>query len=176
MSDALAYTRTAIVLHWLTVLLVCALFGLGWYMGDLPKGPWRGEMIALHKSLGITVFLLTLGRGYWRLRYPPPALPAALPLWQSRLAQGVQRLFYVLLLAQPLLGYLSSSFTPYKTRYLGLQLPVWAAPDPAFNEFFTELHEAGAPALLLVIALHVAGAASHGLRQGDSLVRRMWRW
>ena len=128
MSDALAYTRTAIALHWLTVMLVGALFGLGWYIGDLPKGPWRGEMIALHKSLGITVFLLTLGRGYWRLRHPPPALPANLPRWQSRLAHGVQRLFYVLLLAQPLLGYLSSSFTPYKTRYLGLQLPVWAGP------------------------------------------------
>ena len=59
---------------------------------------------------------------------------------------------------------------------MSAMLPVWAAPDPAFHEFFTELHEAGASALLLVIALHVAGAASHGLRQGDNLVRRMWRW
>lgn len=176
MSDAPAYTRTAIGVHWITVLLVSVLFGLGWYMGDLPKGPWRGEMIALHKQLGITVFLLTLFRIYWRLRHRPPALPAGLPRWQERLAHGVHHLFYGLLLAQPLLGYLSSSFTQYKTRYLGFELPVWTAPDPALNEFFTELHEAGATALLVVIGLHVAGALSHALRKDDFLFRRMWRW
>lgn len=176
MSDAPAYTRTAIGLHWITVLLVGLLFGLGWYIDELPKGAWRGEMISLHKQIGITVFILTLVRLYWRLRHRPPALPPAIPRLQAQIAHGVQHLFYLLLLAQPLLGYLSSSFTQYKTRYLGVELPSWATPDPAWNEFFTELHEAGATVLLVVIGLHVAGALSHALRKEDPLLRRMWRW
>ncbi len=31
------YTKTAIILHWLIALGIFAMFGIGWYMADLPK-------------------------------------------------------------------------------------------------------------------------------------------
>ena len=59
------YTTPAIVLHWLIAALVFFQFGLGWYMTDLPTTPVRGPYFALHKSIGITVFLLLLVRLLW---------------------------------------------------------------------------------------------------------------
>ena len=176
MNDTLKYTRVAMLLHWATVVLVAALFAIGWTMTDLPKGPARGEIYALHKTIGITVFLLTLLRLWWRVRHRPPALPEAIPGWQRKLAHGVQHLFYLMLVVQPLLGYVSSSFTVHPTQYLGVRLPVWATPDPVLNQLFSGLHEAGAVLLLSLIGLHVLGAVSHLVREGSGLLRRMLPW
>lgn len=175
-SPAERYSRVAMALHWITVALVIALYAIGWYMVDLPKGPARGEAFALHKSIGMTVFLVTGLRLAWRWRRPPPSLPSTVAAWQRRLAVAVHHLFYVLLFAQPLLGYLSSVFSPYPSSYFGIPLPDWSEHRPRLNEFFTELHVAGSVALLVVIALHVLGALSHLASPGDRLLRRMLPW
>ena len=170
------YTKTAMLLHWTTAGLVIAMFALGWTMVELPKGPARGESFALHKSLGMTVFLLTLWRLAWRVRHPPPPLPAQIPPWQAALAHAVHILFYLLLVMQPMTGYLSSSFSGYPTSFFAVPLPQWGRPDPPLNEFFTELHVIGSLALLGLVATHVAGAISHLLTPGDRLMRRMFPW
>ena len=176
MVESSKYTRVAMALHWLTVGFVGALYGVGWTMVDLPKGPGRGEMFALHKTLGITVLLLTFLRLAWRLSHRPPTLPAELPRWRVRMATGVHHAFYGLLVLQPVLGYCSSWFSGRGTRFLGLELPMRAARDAAMNDFFSGLHELGAAALLCVITLHVVGAVSHGVRGPGALLRRMSPW
>ena len=176
MPDPAKYSRVAMALHWLTVGLVGALYCVGWIMVDLPKGPGRGEWFATHKMLGLSVLLLTVLRLGWRLGHRPPALPSSLPAGRARLARGVHHLFYLLLVAQPVLGYCSSYFSGRPTRYFGLELPSRGARDVALNEFFSEVHEVGAALLLLTIGLHVAGALSHGWRGPQALLRRMLPW
>ncbi len=175
-SDTEKYTRIAMVLHWLTAALVFALYGIGWYMVELPKGPARGETFALHKSIGLTVLVLTLARIGWRLTHPAPALPPAIGRWRIVLAHAVHLAFYVLLLLQPLSGYLSSSFSGYRTSWFGLPLPYWGHENPPLNEFFTEIHVISSVGLLSLIALHILGALSHALQPGDALVKRMLPW
>ena len=170
------YTRVAMLLHWSTVLLVGALYAIGWSMVDLPKGPSRSATFALHKSIGITVLALTLLRFLWRWGHPGPPLPAAIPVWRATLARGVHAAFYLMLILQPLTGYLSSSFSGYGTQYFGLPLPQWGQTNPPLNEFFTELHVICSVTLLGLIAVHVAGALSHALGPGEALVRRMLPW
>ncbi len=174
--SALRYTRIAMLLHWLTVLAVTGLFAIGWYMVDLPKGPLRGYWFALHKSIGLSLAALIVLRLAWRLGHAPPPLPAHVPAWQRHLAHGVHLGFYLLLLAQPSSGYLSSSFSGYQTRWFGVPLPDWGWRDAPLNEFFTELHVLCSIALLVLIGVHLAGFLSH-LVQGDrALARRMWPW
>lgn len=175
-STRTKYTRVAMFFHWVTVALVAALFAIGWHMVDLPKGPARGAAFALHKSIGMTVFLLTVLRFAWRLYAPPPPLPATVVTWQRRLAIAVHRLFYVLLILQPTLGYLSSSFSGHASSYFGIPLPNWGVHNPSLNEMFTELHVACSIALLLTIVVHVLGALTHIFTAGDRLVRRMLPW
>jgi cytochrome b561 len=175
-SPALKYTRVAMLLHWLTVVLVAALFVVGWSMVELAKGPQRSDYFALHKSLGLSAFALLWVRVAWRLRHRPPPLPASVPRWQAQLARGVHGAFYVLLVLQPVSGYLSSSFSGYRTRWFGLALPNWGWGDAPLNEFFTELHVLCSIALLVLIGVHVTGFLSHLLSGERALGRRMWPW
>ena len=170
------YTLVAILLHWAMAALVVALFAVGWSMVDLPKGPARGESFALHKSLGLTAFLLLIWRLSWRLRHRPPALPSALPRWQQRLAHAVHHSFYLLLVWQPLTGYLSSSFSGYDTKFFGLALPRWGHENLPVNQFFTDLHVAGSVILLVLIGAHLLGTLVHLREPGTRMLRRMLPW
>jgi len=73
------YTRTAISLHWLTLVLIACGFTLAVYMVDLPLSPQKLAYFSWHKSIGVTVFMLTLARLAWRLTHRAPALLAISP-------------------------------------------------------------------------------------------------
>ena len=67
-----AYTRTAIALHWLAVLLILAGFSLGKWMVEQPIAPSTLRAYGYHKWIGITVFLVALVRLAWRRAHPVP--------------------------------------------------------------------------------------------------------
>lgn len=170
------YTGIAIAIHWITAVLVFVLVGLGWFMVDLPRGPERGYYFALHKSIGLTVFALLVVRIIWRFRHPPPPFPEDLPWWRTVLAKIVHLAFYAVLIVQPVSGYLSSSFSGYKTQWFGVPLPHWGRHDPPLNELLTEIHVIGSIALVFLVACHLLGVLSHLAAGEGSLLRRMWPW
>lgn len=166
------YTRTAMLLHWVMALLIFFLFGLGWYMTELPETAVRAAPFALHKSVGLLVFTLLVVRLLWRLRNPPPALPVGLEEWKRILSTWVHRVFYVLLVLQPVTGYLSSSFTGRKTSFFGFPLPQWGWKNEPLNYLFTDIHSGISDVLLICIIIHVLGAVIQ-MRQRDGLIYRM---
>lgn len=175
-QQASKYSTIAIAIHWLMAGVVFALIAIGWFMVDLPPGPDRSHYFALHKSLGLTAFLLLLLRVGWRWGHRPPELPGTIPLWQRGLAHVVHLAFYALLIMQPLSGYLSSSFSGYKTRLFGMPLPHWGWRDAPLNEFFTEIHVMCSIALVVLIAVHLLGALTHVLTGESALLRRILPW
>lgn len=166
------YTRTAMALHWVVAVLVLALLVIGWYMADLPEGPERSSFIRLHKTLGISVFLLMLARVGWRLTHRPPPL-AGVPDWQARMARINHRILYLALFVQPLSGYLSSSFSGYGTKYFGLELPNWGWKDEALNAIFNTVHRYSALVLASLVLLHFLGALTHLLVYRDTVMERI---
>lgn len=167
------YSQPAVLLHWTIAVLIVVQFGLGWIMEELPEGPEKTSYFALHKSVGITIFFLAVLRLGWRVGHRPPALPSSMTPWERSLAGATHALLYVLIFLQPLSGYLSSSFSGYRTSFFGWPLPHWGWKDPVLNDFFSELHEANALLLLVVALTHIAGALRHALRPGDHVFRRM---
>jgi len=171
------YTLPAIVLHWVIAILIITLFAIGLYMVELPKDvtpsvrkPW----FELHKSLGITVFLLLMVRIFWRMTHKPPALPDFITRKQQNFINIVHKLFYVSMILQPVSGYLSSSFSGYKTKIFGLALPSWGWKDEVYKDFFTEIHEISAMILFAFIVVHLAGLVSHQLKgNGKTILHRM---
>jgi cytochrome b561 len=162
-----------IALHWLIAFGIIGLLALGLYMVGLPKGlPVKATLLNLHKSIGLTVFLLVLLRIVARVAFHRPPLPPMRP-WQRAAARTTQGLLYVAMVAMPLSGYLGSSFNRYGTRFWGIPLPKWGWDDAGLRELFFGIHEATAYVLIALIALHVAGAIKHQWIDRDNLLARM---
>jgi cytochrome b561 len=167
-----AYTPTAIALHWIVLLLIASGFALGLWMVDLPVAPRTLRVYAYHKWIGVTVFLLTLVRLAWRLAHPVP--PPAMPRWQQRAATASHALLYALPLAIPLSGWLYSSATGVQVVYLGLfALPDLVAKDKALAAVLKTVHQALNFTLLALVLVHAAAALRHHFIDRDAVLRRM---
>ena len=169
------YDRVAMVLHWTIAVLALFQIALGWWMLDLPKSPpgLRAGWFNVHKSIGMSIGLLMLARLGWRLSHVAPALPASLPRWQARAARLSHGLLYAALIAQPLVGYLGSSFTRYPIKYFGITLPHWGWDAPALKQVCSNVHFALACLISALVVLHVAAALKHFLAR-DGVFQRMW--
>jgi cytochrome b561 len=73
----------------------------------------------------------------------------------------------------PLTGYLGSSFNKYGTRFWGIDLPKWGWEDAQLRHLFFTAHEVIAWTMIVLIALHFAGAMKHQFIDRDGLLRRM---
>src|SRR3546814_18734198 len=78
----LRYNDGAVALHWLTALLVVAQVTVGFTFAGMERGPARGDLFTVHKSIGATILILALVRLAWRLLHPPPPFPTDLPPWE----------------------------------------------------------------------------------------------
>lgn len=176
-----AYDPVLKAIHWTTVALVLALLILGWTMtSDLEmSGPTRGALFGIHKSLGICILFLTLCRLLWRSRHRAPALPPVLRPWEIRLVQVVHKLFYVLLLLQPLVGWMLHSVTPNKSLFFGVlripKLPFLAGFENSslWIDVLEGIHGTLASILVVAIVLHVGAALKHHFVIRDDVLMRM---
>ena len=159
--------------HWIIALAIIGngIFGL---MMDLAGSPMRKlNWLALHKSIGLTVLLLSSLRLGWRAVRPPPA-PVAMPRWQRRAASASHALLYVLLFAIPLSGWLYSSATGVQVVYLGVvPLPDLVPKDRALGDALRLVHVSLNALLFVVFCVHVAAAIKHHVVDRDTALVRM---
>jgi cytochrome b561 len=172
-SETTRYGAAAIVLHWLTALLVVAGFTLGLSMVGLPFSRQKLQWYAWHKWIGITIWLLTCGRLAWRWRHPAPPMEF-MPAWQQRAAVVAHALLYALLLAIPLSGWLYSSATGVQVVYLGLlPLPDLVPKDKAMADVLRGVHVTLNFTLLALVCIHGAAALKHHFVDRDAVLIRM---
>jgi cytochrome b561 len=174
MKQVLAYTRTAISLHWLMALLIVVAFPVGVVMHNMALSPDKLRMMSYHKWIGVTIFLLLLARLAWRLLHKPAPMTAHMPAWQQKAAGAIHFLLYVLMVAIPLSGWLMSSAKGFQTVYFGvLPLPDLLGKDKALGEQLGEVHEMLNVTLLVLFVLHVAAAIKHHFMDRDDTLIRM---
>ncbi|MCH8614654.1 cytochrome b/b6 domain-containing protein [Sphingomonas sp. SM33] len=160
----LRYSNTTVTLHWVTVLLVLFQAYLGFRFGLSEPGPGRDNVFVWHKSVGVVILLLTLGRLAYRLKNPPPPFPPELPAWERFAAVWNHRLFYLLLIAMPIVGFISvSGFADGPTTPLigGIQVPVIPGISKETGEMAGDVHAMSAFLLIALILLHVGAALKH---------------
>lgn len=168
------YDHVAMLLHWTIAILIGAMFPLGWYMTDLPKGSAeRAHYFELHKSIGLTIALLVLLRIIWRLLHNPPPLPDSLLRWQKKAAKASHLLLYCMMVIQPLTGYVSSSFSGHSIKFWGIALPQWGWKDLFLDKFFQDVHVTCSVVLLCLIVIHICGALSHLAGLHENVLPRM---
>ena len=169
------YSTIVIIIHWLMAILLICMFALGIYMVDLPKGSdERSWFFALHKSIGLTLALLALIRLSLKFIFKAPPLPDDVTYIQKKLAAVTHNLLYLMMFIQPITGYISSSFSGYKTKFWGVPLPHWGWKSPDLNELFTTVHQISALIFGLLILFHIMGAMYHIHKKQFHLFKRMW--
>lgn len=171
------YSTVSLTLHWLTAALVLTQVLLI-AAHEATEGPLSREFVQIHKSVGLTILVLTLGRIVWRLANPAIPLPDAMPRWQKLLARATHILFYVFLIAMPLVGWAASSAGGREIIWFGLfewpPLPIGGGREMAGS--LMDLHELAAKGLYVLIALHVIGALKHQFIDRDNVLHRMIPW
>lgn len=168
------YSTVSLTLHWLIAALVVTQVLLI-TAHEATDGPLSREFVNLHKSVGLSILMLTLGRIGWRIANPAIPLPEAMPRWQTLAARATHILFYAVLLALPLLGWAASSAGGREIVWFGLfdwpLLPIGGGRETAGE--LMDLHEAAAKGLYVLIALHVLGALKHQFVDRDNVLHRM---
>jgi len=163
-------------IHWATALLFIAAMLIGLYCGLQPAGTSpRRELLEIHKSLGVTLFLLALLRLVVRARTTAPAPSAAFGALVRALSQLNHWALYALLLVMPVTGYMFSSAGGYSLRYFWtFSWPRLFAGDKAIAHLGETTHDALAYLVYLVVGLHIAATLWHELVRKDETLARMW--
>ncbi|MBO9546599.1 YceI family protein [Caulobacter sp.] len=177
------YTTVAIVIHWLIAAAIIFQIILGWRMGDGPKGPTTYALFQLHKSIGITILLLSLARLAWRLFNKPPAPPERQPKWERIASHVVHWGFYVIMIGLPVTGWIivSTSRVPIPTLLYGTVpwphipgLPELAAgAKHAWHEAGELGHGVLVKTTYLLLALHLGAVAKHQILDRDEVFGHM---
>lgn len=167
------YTKVASSLHWLIAIAVLTNIGLAMLTEGLPRET-RGPLMGIHKALGITILGLTLLRILWRFGHKAPPLPSSVKNWERVLSRAVHFLFYLLLIALPLSGWMMSSAADRPINFFGLfMLPSIAAPDEALADAMHARHEVLGLTMVALAVLHIAAALKHQFVNRDGLIGRM---
>mgnify|MGYP004545853963 CR=1 FL=1 len=169
------YSAGAIGFHWAIAALVLFNLWLGLFHDALPP-EWK--VMPVHKSVGITILALTLGRIAWRLTHKPPALPEAMPGWEKAAAKSVHFVFYALLLILPLSGWLMSS-NPDRPRpfswFFAVDVPLLPT-TPGVASVAHDAHERLGLLMAMLVVLHIAAALRHHILLRDRVFARMLPW
>jgi cytochrome b561 len=170
------YSKVAILFHWLIAALVFANYYLASMAEDLPRAA-QGAYMSPHKAIGVSILLLSLLRLFWRLGHKPPPLPDTIPGWQVGLGKFVHFLFYFLIIAVPLSGWLMASAHPKAppVDFFGLfnvTMPI--GKDEGLAGIGYEVHEILTKPLFVLILLHIVGALKHQFADRLPFIQRMW--
>jgi cytochrome b561 len=162
------------VLHWLTVFLVATTFLLAFSIPLAPSKAAEATLLALHRSFGASVWVVTLGRLVWRQFAEFPDWPAELPPAMRFAAHGSELALYALLLAQPILGVLYTNAYGERVNLFWLgRLPALIGPDRRLEHRLGEVHRTVGLVLLALIGLHAASALYRHFWRRDDALRAM---
>ena len=168
------YHPLQIGVHWLTLLLLIAVYALIELRGIYPKGSAAHDLMKTwHFRLGLTVFALVLLRLPLRLALHAPPITPALPAWQDHLAHAMHWALYGFLLVMPLLGWLTLSAKGQPIPFFGLELPALIGPDKATAKNLEDIHELIGNVGYALIGLHAAAALWHHYVTRDDTLERM---
>jgi cytochrome b561 len=161
------------LLHWLMAACILAMLfiGVGMVSTVMPK---YLTLVSIHKPLGIAILVLALARLAARLRFGAPSLPADLPELMKVAAKLSHHVFYILMIAMPLLGWGMLSAAAYPVvLFAGVRLPAILPHSDVLHALLWDAHFYLAFVFFALILLHVAAALFHALVRRDGVFQAM---
>jgi cytochrome b561 len=170
------YSKTAILLHWTIAILVVTNVVLVSMAEELPRAA-KAVYMNPHKAIGVSILALSLFRLFWRLGHKPPPMPDAITGWQAKLGKAVHMIFYFLIIAVPLSGWIMSSAHPQAppVSFFGLfDITMPVGKSESLAGIGHDAHEILTKPLVILIFLHIIGALKHQFADRVPFIQRMW--
>lgn len=172
------YNTVAIILHWLTALIMFYMLIFG---EDLIRRPRNTPLAAddwgpnTHASWGLVILILTVLRIVWRVTHETPAMPTTMKPWEIKLSAATHGLFYLLLLLIPVLGLLAfASYSPEHANADATFFKLFSVNFlPNLGGWTENMHALSTKLAWALIALHVLAALKHQFIDKDNLLARM---
>lgn len=165
----------SISIHWLSALVVFGLFGLGLWMVELNYyHSWYRTAPFIHKSIGVSLFLLTVFRLIWRWYNVTPRPLQSHSKLEKNAAHLGHTLLYILLFALMFSGYLISTADGRPLEVFNLfELPAIIHGLERQEDVAGDVHRWLGWTLIALVAVHAAAAIKHHVYDKDVTLKRM---
>jgi superoxide oxidase len=149
-------------LHWATALIVVAMFATAWLRSLSHDDALRGTLLQVHRSLGVTIWVMTSLRLVWRLTNATmPPFPATMTNAHRKLVRWSEYGLYAMLFVQPLTGMGATLFNGRPFALFGWRIAPLLSENRALSSALHMVHEFGAWTFAALIAGHAAAALVH---------------
>ena len=174
-NSAEAYGSLAKFRHWSIVVLVVSQWFLVEAAEEAGKDtPERAALMGWHISSGMLVLLLAVARIVWKVAEGGRPAPLGEVVWQRKAAAAGHGILYLLILLQPISGWLVVSTGGRPIDFFGwFAFPALAAKNHELHETLEAVHETLFDALVVVAVVHIAAALYHHFLLKDDTLRRM---
>jgi methyl-accepting chemotaxis protein/cytochrome b561 len=161
--------------HWAIAILVTCQLAIAVVLTQLRSLAYGQFVLSTHRQLGLVILLLVVARFVLIRRHPGSANhPSVLPSWQLRAAALVHGAFYVLLVAQPVIGIFVAWARGDPVGFFGV---AQAAPpfdiSDAMRERLMTVHATTAIVLLVLCLVHVGAVLFNRIVRRVSVIDRM---
>ena len=173
MPQVSRYHPALVVLHWLLAILIPTALALGvLVVAKIPNSdPMKAEALRGHMAGGILILTLMLLRLLIRFATRRPAAASTGNSLFDGLAWVSHRLLYLAVIGMAAAGLTMAIETGILGILIG-QHPQVPADFWVYSSRYA--HYLISRLLMVLIALHIAGALYHTLIRRDGLLRRMW--
>ena len=158
------------IFHWISAILLL----ITWILIVVYQNTDQNLYINLHKAFGLSVLFWMIARAFNRLLIKVPAV-VVMPPWQKKISQLTHLALYMILIAMPVAGLLTSVYGGHPVDMFGLfEIPVFVTPNRSTARFYENIHTGVIwPMIIAFTLLHIGAALYHQFILKDKLINRM---
>jgi cytochrome b561 len=161
-------------LHWIIAIAIIAMLAMGIYVEDLPRSPEKGDLIAIHKSIGVIILVLALIRIAWRVISKYPEQLGEASKWQEIIAKLTLLVLILGTVMLPASGIAMSIGGGHGLAVFGIELIARTGEKmETLSQLGHIMHGLGGNLLIAFVVLHIAGAIKHEHIDKDGTLSRM---
>ena len=177
MASAFHYDRAQRAFHWVMAALIFIAIALGIWARYLDRNsPFKGSLLFMHKSLGLTILVLIIARVMYRLIVGKPPYKQPLHRFNQIGSTTAHAFLYGLMILMPVSGYIFSGAGNHPLPFFGLfEWPNIVPTDKALAQLAGAFHYWGAWTICSVLVIHVLAVAWHHWIKKDDILGRMAR-
>lgn len=163
------YSKSIIIIHWLSAFLMLFLFFMGKYMEDLQVAD-KLNILIVHALLGYGVLFLTLARIYFYFKSPRPEDLKTGAEWNDKLIKVIHKMFYFVIIIICMSGSATMFFGGYAEAIIN-NTPNVVLPKNEITPL--KVHALFSTLFMILFLSHVIGIIKHYIKTKENTIKRI---